>query len=326
MKDSLDVKIGPEELLSLCKSWPFNFLRNYHNIESDYATSYLFHDIKKCALNQSNKLLCVRDKSGLAAATVERCVWDTRYFGIPMGKIPHFIFSPSPKENILLRLRLIKSLLVTAAQSRIKHLTIRVDGEDALTQLALEKYGFRKITSEFIHIIDETTQKRQIHKHPEIQTRKIQKKDLSQIIDTISGFVPNLLNRFYLDNKLPRKKCENYYIESIKNSCLKQNADDVFLGVKEKQILGFYATKFIKLPHRENKKNLCYSVLLGIKPQERRKYSAMSFCNKVFQEIIGQKYFITGRVCAHNIAMMSFLSKMGARLITTQYCMHKYLG
>jgi L-amino acid N-acyltransferase YncA len=161
-----------------------------------------------------------------------RLDWDTGHFKVSMGMIDHFFFTDSVQA-----IDFYDELTYWTTSNGIRHLSARLNVENASAINFLFQRGFELITSKFL--------------------LRHQGSDLKNTVASIAGLnvyratkvldIDVLLriahqsfteNRFYKDSYLDKEKSLSVYREWVR-SFIKNNPEDVYLASVEGRIVGF---------------------------------------------------------------------------------------
>ena len=165
--------------------------------------------------------------------------WDEEVFGRNMWRMNII-------ANTKLHIKVIKSIkadLKTESRIRnIEHVSSSAKTKDYKTTYALEACGFRLVDSIVRFGYDLENYKKNNQNFDKFNVRRYHELDYNKLIKLGTDVFSNYPNRFLNDGTFEKEKCDQMYIEWLKNS-IKGYSDILLVAEKDNKILGFSTIK-----------------------------------------------------------------------------------
>lgn len=251
--------------------------------------------------------------------------WDSRHFGLKMGKILPFITpdaNPHNKKTLQLAQTLLDDLLKEARNADYSYLSVLVHPQDTVGQLTLSAAGFELMDTTVLYSLDlkNLPKASNTEKNSKVNIRKADEKDLlclQNIAETCFGNRQYNINRFNSDPNLDQEKVKDLYKQWLYNSLGGRNmADVVFVAEKDNKIAGFVTLQL------DPDKKLADIPLNAVNPE----YSGLGIYKQMIDHVVdyvSKNNFETLEIWTHatNFAVHKTWRKMGADL---RFCAHQY--
>jgi len=294
-----------------CNLWP--------NYCKDGQTTY-FH--KKILDSQKNNNIfeVSVDKEIIALLSFRTLDWDTSHFGFPSGSIDFFLKREgTDKATLRDALDLIlSSLKAFCDKSKMRFVSIFVDSWDFEIQLALQKMGFRYISTSISGFLPTSRE------FPE-------KEDFSGSIGNIQeeeiGFFKRVSasnyfsgGRFYLDPNFDKSLVQKMYENLVENSY--RNQEFVLVYRINSDPVGLFICNRITI--YESFANLRVAPLrfLVVAPEYRGKQIGLEVFRETIRTLRPKCDLITTGLEVHNMQSLNLHSKLGFKFNFTHNVFH----
>jgi hypothetical protein len=223
-------------LAPVVESYQFKPYRNYRTLPRKAQANVMLAEIEAALRHADGLVLHFNGAAGDAVAVGRALEWETRFFGVPMGRIEYLLGSDRNLISHALE------QFVDALRARgVKHVSLRVDVADVETVALVEAHGFRLVDS----LVTYTSRPR---KEPpnairEVGTiRDFRKDDGPELLRIATDAYRGFRGRFHVDPHIPNERCDAFYVEWARQSIAMTIADVILVseGVNG-QLLGFLA-------------------------------------------------------------------------------------
>lgn len=269
--------------------------------------------------NKKSYLLVAKNKKISGMALLRFMEWDTRFFKMPTSCIEYILIDErqkkqAPDEIERTQKELLRSSCKLAKKLGIKILYISINSNRHSLINTLNSLGFNFICAE----MERVAKKNNIPyiamaKKPDdrYKFRKYKEEDYLQVIKIAKEISKDVNSKFSLTPYLPQKEKENYYLESIKNCCLGINADEIFVVVKNRIVVGFVCYRYDRIFKETLRKKMSFLVIGGIAKSERRRNIGAHLFTWAHKQIFKNSEVIMGKVYLHNLPMIKFTLRKG---------------
>jgi hypothetical protein len=227
-----------------------------------------------------------------------------------IGCIEYILIDESLKEKEEIAKELLRKSVNLARKIGLKVLYISFNSEKAFLINILNSLKFNFICAEIQGIIKKKDIS-YIHSGERPNTgyefREYKKEDFPQVMKIAREISGDLNSKFSLTPYLPQKEKSGYYLESIKNSCLGHNADNVFVLVKNDVVAGFICYRYDRLFEGIMKNKASFLVMAGISKSERRKGLGRYLFSCAHKQILKDSELILWKAYLHNVPMLKFI-------------------
>jgi hypothetical protein len=220
----------------LVRDYPFKPYRNYRVVPRKAQTAVLLAEITQ-TLTHADGVVTWLEHEGGAAVTVARALeWDSRFFGVPMGRIDYVV---APDRTLVASA---VAQAVEALRARgVRHISARVDVADVETMAVFEAAGF--------HVMDAlVTYITRPRKDPPNVVREVgairpfRPEDGPALIEIATEAYRGFRGRFHLDPHIPDERADQLYREWAKQCVGARMADMVMVSEgADGRLLGFLA-------------------------------------------------------------------------------------
>jgi hypothetical protein len=218
----------------LVQDYPFKAYRNYRVLPRTAQAAVMRAEIADTLAHRDGLVLHLKDDDSNAFAVGRLLDWDSRFFGVPMGRIDYLLGSHR---------RLVESALehiTDALRARgVRHVSARLDVADIEQVAMLEAAGFRLMDS----LVTYTTRPRKEPPNPVREVGRIREfrpEDSAELLSIAEEAYKGFRGRFHLDPHIPNDRCDAFYLEWAKQTVNRTMADMILVseGV-DGRMLGF---------------------------------------------------------------------------------------
>jgi hypothetical protein len=193
-------------------------------------------ELRETVEHRDGIVLLVEDGPRRAVAVARALDWETRFFGVSMGRIEYVL---SGDDEV--RGHAIRSALDALRERGVDHVSARADVADVALTGMFEAAGFRMKDA----LVTYTTRPR---KEPprdvrEVGTiREFRPEDRDPLLAITADAYRAFRGRFHLDPHLPADRCDAFYVEWARQSMNGQMADIVLVSEgADGRLIGFLA-------------------------------------------------------------------------------------
>jgi len=172
-----------------------------------------------------------------AAGFVDHLAWDSKHFGIAMGRIGPLVSDPRDNSPATLE-ALVDWLLERARDAGLEHLAAKVDSADLGALQALEAKDFHLVDCLVTYFID-------CHRDVVPPTKRLgtirdyQPSDMNAVLAVAERMLGEYGGRFRFDRCVPRDAVRRFYVEWTRNACTGDMANRLLVGERHGRIVGF---------------------------------------------------------------------------------------
>jgi hypothetical protein len=226
-----------DEIAPLVASYPFKPYRNYRVMPRKAQDAVMLAEVEQTLGRDDGIVLAVADAGGTAVAVVRALEWETRFFGVPMGRIEYLLPADSPGG----RARVLRAALDALKSMGVRHVSARSDVADIVGIGVLEDAGFRLMDGLVTYIT--RPRKEPPREVREVGTiRPFRPADAEEVIAITASAYRGFRGRFHLDPHLPGDRCDDFYVEWARQSINGQMADTVLVSEGgDGRLVGFLA-------------------------------------------------------------------------------------
>lgn len=220
----------------IIETYPFKSFRNYRVLTRKAQAAVMSAEISQTLAGPDGVGLLVEDGQDAALAIARRLDWDSRFFGVPMGRIDYLLASdarllPAARDHI-----------VDALRARgVQHVAARADVADIRLMSALEEGGFRLMDA----LVTYTTRPRkELPKAVrEVGTiRPFRTGDAAELLEITRAAYADFKGRFHLDPHLPAGRADAFYLEWARQCVTGTMADMMLVSEgQDGRLVGFLA-------------------------------------------------------------------------------------
>ncbi len=307
------------EIKNLILEYKYNELRNYKIINIEHQNMYLLKQISELTGQKNSWVLMAKEMNEVVGLiSLSLLEWDTKHFGVKMGKISHIISAYDYEEALRIKNELLRSILKICRKEHFAYLSCKVDVEDLSSVHVLEKSGFK-----IIETVVTFAFKNVRHKIPDIRTiyrvRKYKSIDLPFLMEIARTSF--LSDRFHLDNSIPKEKADSLYTEWIKNN---SSTATVFVATSKNKPVGFFTYRLYEdLANISGFKIMGNNGLMAVTPQA--KGAIIGLMKATFKDVISNYDCVEYYTQLSNREVMHLFQRFNLDFIRTKYTFHKWL-
>ncbi len=307
------------DVTALIKGYQYNDFKTYRIINKEHKDEYLLRKIFELKRQRHSWVLIAKEDNKIAGLiSLNLLKWDTKHFGVKMGKISHIISAYDYEEALRIKNELLKPILKICRKEHFAYLSCKVDVEDLSSVHVLEESGFKIMETVMTFAFKSVR-----HKIPNIRTiyrvRKYKSIDLPFLMEIARTSF--LSDRFHLDNLIPKEKTNSLYSEWIKNS---SSTDTVFVATSKNKPVGFFTYRLY-----EDLANIS-----GFKIMGNNGLMAVSSCAKgaiiglmkaTFEDVISNYDCVEYHTQISNREVMRLFQKFNLDFVRAKYTFHKWM-
>jgi hypothetical protein len=306
----------------LVAHYPFKPYRDYRVWSRARQHTIMEHEIARSRTAPGHIAILAGEADAATIALCRPLEWDTRFFGVPMGRIDWLLRGPSASVAGLTEV--IWASLDRLRETGIRHVAARVDVADMDAVAALESAGFRlmdALVTYFTHPRGPApTMVREVGR-----VRPFAPRDLDEVLAITEDAYRGFRGRFHLDSHLPPERSAAFYLEWARQCCLGRMADRVVVAENgEGGLHGWASTRRVE-PVSSGAGITLWAGSLGACRRDKpgayagliRALAAENHANGEVTETQTQN---------HNIATVRIYDAVGARYVRADYTFHAWLG
>lgn len=224
---------------ALVDAYPFKPYRQYRTYSRRQQRAILRAEADATLAVAGEFSACV-DGAALPVAVLGRpLVWDSAYFGVPMGRLDYVLTTPNATSDD--RRAAIDAACAAARAAGVRHLTARVDVGDLETLAVLEDAGFRTkdVLATYIMRPGRDTPRDVRRVGP---LRLATPTDHDAILEITREAYDGYRGRFHLDRHIPSQRADGFYVEWARQ-CLAGTMADVVMVSEDSdgRVIGYLA-------------------------------------------------------------------------------------
>lgn len=227
-------ELSPVE--ALVARHPFKPYRNYRVLSRKAQVAVMLAEIDETLAHPGGVVWLLREDAGEALAVSRVLDWDSRFFGVPMGRLEYLIASDRSLVPAAIE------LAVEGLRERgVQHVSARVDVADIEAVAMLEASGFRLMDSLVTYIT-------RPHKEPPNPVREVgairpfEPRDSDELVAIAAEAYRGFRGRFHLDPHVADERADALYAEWAQQCVGARMADMVLVSEgSDGRLLGFLA-------------------------------------------------------------------------------------
>jgi len=248
--------------------------------------------------------------------------WDTRFFGVPMGRLDWLLRGPSSSAGE--REAAVRATLDRLRASGIRHVTAKADVADMGLVAALEACGFRlmdALVTYFTHPHREApTEIREVGR-----VRPLEDRDVDEVLAITEQAYAGFRGRFHLDPHLPPARTREFYLEWARQCCAGRMADRVVVADNGHGGLhGWASTKRVEPASTAGGITLWAGSLGACRRDKPGAYGGLIRSLAAVNHAAGE--VTETQTQNHNVATVRVYDAVGARYVRADYTFHAWLG
>jgi hypothetical protein len=213
-----------ERLVSL---YPFKPYRDYRVWSRLRQRAIMQREVERSRTAAGQASILAGDRDAAVITMCRPLEWDTRFFGVPMGRLDWILRGPAASVADLAAG--IQAALDHLRGRGVLHVTARVDVADMDAVAALESVGFRLMDA----LVTYFTHPRGAPPTPvrEVgRVRPLEPGDVDEVLAITDEAYKGFRGRFHLDPHLPPERSAAFYREWAHQCCLGRMADRVVVA------------------------------------------------------------------------------------------------
>jgi len=221
---------------ALVDGYSFKSYRHYRALSRKQQNAVMMAEIEQTLGHAGGIVLELREGGHTVVAVGRSLEWDSRFFGVPMGRIEYLLTSDPGLLPLVVR-----PALEALAAGGVRHISARVDVADVSAMTALEAGGFRLMDA----LVTYTTRP---HKEPPNAVREVgtirsyRDADGPELLSIAEIAYRGFRGRFHLDPHLDKARSDAFYLEWARQCVSGAMADMIFVSEgADGRLLGFLA-------------------------------------------------------------------------------------
>jgi L-amino acid N-acyltransferase YncA len=218
------------------RAYPFKPYRNYRVLSRKAQEAVMLAEIGG-TLRHAEGIVALLEGDGTGALSVARALdWDSRFFGVPMGRI-EYLLAP----NATLTAAALKAAVEDLRGRGVRHVSARVDVADIESIGIYEAHGFRLMDSLVTYITRPRKEPPNVVK--EVGTiRPFRSEDADALVEITAEAYRGFRGRFHLDPNIPKDRADAFYAEWARQCVGAEMADMILVSEgADGRLLGFLA-------------------------------------------------------------------------------------
>lgn len=296
----------------------------YGDIGLNEYIEFAANEISQSCIGLNEVITLKQGKQTKGLLVMEFCKWDTEYFGVSIGKIIYLLSEENGQESIEIKKRLLNAVFEKCLLKGVKVLSSRIGLEDFSSFYALEEMDFRMLTTEAVFVTAKSDKHifQNFPKANAVNVRLFRQEDYTQVENIGKDISSSLISHYSFDRNLAFDKCKTYYIEVIRNCCLKNQGYVIFVAENDLKVIGCMVYKIDNFIGRKR----AFCTLMGVLESEKRKGVGSSFLAICHERMLQDVDLLYGRVYLHNIPMLNTVIKVYPNpIVGYQYYFKKWL-
>ena len=306
-------------LHSLLSRYPYHDYRAYPRMPPDAGYRLLLRRFGRRSECVASGGVLVGEVM-VAAGLLERLTWDSKHFGLAMGRIDPLVIDPRESATATTD-ALIEWLLERATEHGLQHLTVKVDSTELGILQALEAKGFCLVDCLVTYFYD-------CHRDPVPPMKQLgmirnyEPSDLAAVLAVAERMLSEYGGRFAFDRWLPRQGVRRFYVEWARNACAGQMADRVLVGERHGHIVGFLGYGMERGPLQSIAVRIAGHGISAVLPEGTGLYPALLAKAIVVDRIVAYD-FAEFDTSVQNVLAQRIFQRMGFHLARTKYTLHR---
>jgi hypothetical protein len=305
-------------LRSLLSTHQLHDYRAYPRMPPDAGCRLLVGDFAE----ESERLAAGGVWSGqslMAAGLLEHLPWDSKHFGLAMGRIGPLVVQPEHSTTATLD-PLVAWLLERAEEAGLDHLSAKVDGADLTTLQTLEGRGFRMVDCLVTYFYD-------CHRDPPPPMKQLgmirdyQPGDMDAVLAIAERMLAEYGGRFAFDPWLPRDAVRRFYVEWARNACTGSMAKRLLVGERHGRIVGFLGYRMQPRPFQSLDVRIAGQGISAVLPEGTGLYPALLARAIVVDRIVTYDFAEFDTPIQHVLTQRIF-QRMGFHFARSKYTLH----
>jgi hypothetical protein len=305
-------------LQSLLSSCPLHEYRAYPRMPLDTGRRLLRVDFADTRERLATGGVWV-GQTLIAAGILEHLPWDSKHFGLAMGRIGPLVVDSQHATAAALD-RLLAWLLARAEETGLDHLAAKVDGAELPTLQALEARGFRLVDCLVTYFYD-------CHRDPPPPMKRLgtirdyQPSDREAILAIAERMLAEYGGRFTFDPWLPRDAVRRLYVEWARNACDGTMADRLLVGERHGRLVGFLGYRIQPRPLQSLEVRIAGQGISAVLPEGTGLYPAL-LARAIVDGFVTHDFAEFDTPIQHVLTQRVF-QRMGFHFARSKYTLHR---
>lgn len=303
----------------LVESYAFKAYRNYRVLPRKAQNAVMLAEVAD-TLSRDDGIVSLVERNGAQAVAVARALeWDSRFFGVPMGRIEYVLASESRMATSAL-----EQAVDRLRDRGVRHISARVDVADIESIGLLEANGFRLMDSLVTYIT--RPRKEPPNEVREVGTiRPFRSEDAPPLLEITAEAYRGFRGRFHLDPRIPDERADALYLEWAKQ-CLNASMADMVLVSEgtDGRLLGFLAFR-----RREPVSSVGGVPVFGGGLGACRVDAPGAYAGLIRAGTVWAHEHEGVAECQtqnHNFPVIRIYETVGAHYVRAEYTLHRWLG
>jgi hypothetical protein len=256
----------------------------------------------------------------IAAGLLEHLPWDSKHFGLAMGRIGSLVAHPEHATVGTFDL-LVAWLLDRAEEAGLDHLAAKVDGAELTTLQTLEARGFRLVDCLVTYFYD-------CHRDPPPPMKQLgtirdyEPSDRDAILAIAERMLGEYGGRFAFDPWLPRDAVRRFYVEWARNACAGSMANRLLVGERRGRLVGFLGYRMQPRPLQGLEVRIAGQGISAVLPEGTGLYPAL-LARAIVVDRIVMYDFAEFDTPIQNILTQRIFHRMGFHFARSKYTLHR---
>lgn len=306
-------------LQSLLSGYPLHDYRAYPRMPPDAGRRLLLLDFADRRERLATGGVWI-GQTLIAAGLLEHLPWDSKHFGLAMGRIGSLVAHPEHATAETLD-PLVAWLLDRAEEAGLDHLAAKVDGAELTTLQTLEARGFRLVDCLVTYFYD-------CHRDPPPPMKQLgairdhQPSDREAILAIAERMLAEYGGRFAFDPWLPRDAVRRFYVEWARNACDGSMANRLLVGERHGRIVGFLGYRMQPRPLQSLEVRIAGQGISAVLPEGTGLYPALLARAIVVDRVVTYDFAEFDTPIQHVLTQRIF-QRMGFHFARSKYTLHR---
>jgi len=306
-------------LQSLLSGYPLHEYRAYPRMPGDAGRRLLLVDFADTRERLATGGVWA-GQTLIAAGILEHLPWDSKHFGLAMGRIGPLVVHPEHATAETLD-PLVGWLLDRAEEAGLDHLAAKVDGAELTALQTLEARGFRLVDCLVTYFYD-------CHRDPPPPMKQLgairdyQPSDREAILSIAERMLAEYGGRFSFDPWLPRDAVRRLYVEWARSACDGSMANRLLVGERHGRLVGFLGYRMQPRPLQGLEIRIAGQGISAVLPEGTGLYPALLARAIVVDRVVTYDFAEFDTPIQHVLTQRIF-QRMGFHFARSKYTLHR---
>jgi hypothetical protein len=306
----------------LVEQHPFKPFRNHRFLSRRQQAAVLRAEVDRVCSMDGHLCLTAGSEHAPIVVTARPLAWDSRFFGVSMGRIEHLLRHPA--SNAAAVRAAIAEVLARFTRTGVKHVTLKTDVADHELIAAAEDAGFRLMDAIVTYIAHPRRSPPRPPKHL-ASVRPFRNDDTDRILEITRDAYRGYRGRFQLDPHLPAEKSDAFYLEWARNCCSGAMADRVVVAEDAAgRLIGWASVKRAEPVSSVSGAVISMGSLGACRLDSPGAYA--SLITTAARDNHAAGILTEASTQSSNFAMVRVLEAVGAQYARAEYTFHAWLG